>query len=62
MTELIIAEKPSVAQKIAGAISGGKAKKENFWKALFRPKNSKLPDKMIDYERLQEFFKETRRS
>jgi len=38
------------------------ARKENFWKAFSRPKHSKLPDDVIDYEDVQEFFNEVRKS
>jgi len=37
------------------------ARKENFWKALFRSKNSKLPDDVVDCEKVQEFFNEVRK-
>jgi len=34
--------------------------KENFWKALFRPKSSKLPEDVVDFYNLQIFFDDVR--
>ncbi len=33
-----------------------KAIKENFWKALFRPKSVQFPENVIDYETFMEKF------
>ena len=35
-----------------------KARKENFWKALFRAKNMKFPENVIDYETFIRNFEE----
>jgi hypothetical protein len=36
------------------------AVKENFWKALLRPRKSRLPDGSVDYETFEKEFDEMR--